>query len=243
MMADPAALLAVAVDEDGLATAPNAHGKLLIDMSTVGPDSSGRVAAAAESNGLSYLRAPVSGNPGVVRAGNLTIVVSGARDAFDSAADLLRDIGPTLFYVGEGERSRVVKLALNLMIGGTSQLLAEAVTLGESYGVDRSDLLEVVAASAIGSPFVRYKKDALANDDYSTTFTTTGLRKDMDLALDCASESGVPLPVTAMVQQLLQACISSGMGNLDFTALLPRLQREAGAIDELPGIGAAAAPH
>lgn len=226
MLADGPAVEAVTLGEDGL-LAGEASG-VLIDMSTISAESSARVAEECERRGVSFLRAPVSGNPSVVAAGNLGIVVSGPRDAFDRLGDMLRDIGPNVFYVGAGEESRVVKLALNVMIGGTAQLLAEALVLAEKYGIDRAAMLEVIGGTAMGSPFVKYKTDALVADDYSSTFSSSLLYKDLALALEAAHEVGAPLPVAAVTQQLVEACIATGMGDADFTALLPRLRREAG---------------
>lgn len=228
MLADSAALSEVMLGPGGLALADIAHGKFLIDMSTVSPESSGQVAAAAAANGIKYLRAPVSGNPSVVRAGNLTIVVSGEQPDCVAMEDLLRDIGPHVFRAGGGETARIVKLALNLMIAGTAELLAECLALAEAHGVDRAKMLQIAGASAIGSPFVKYKTGPLLAGDYTSTFSTRLMRKDLDLILDSAAAGGVPLPVGAVVQQLLQACISTGLGELDFMSLLIRLQREAG---------------
>ena len=203
-------------------------GRTAIDMSTISVTGSARLGERAGDAGVAFLRAPVSGNPSVVRAGNLGIIVSGPRDAYDAHEPLLRDIGPTLFYVGPGEQARVVKLALNLMIGGTSQLIAEALVMAERNDIERATMLEVMGASAIGSPFVRYKTDALIADDYASTFTASGLHKDLALALRCAEDVEVPLPVTALVQDLVQGCIDDGMGDDDMMALLPRLRRLAG---------------
>jgi 3-hydroxyisobutyrate dehydrogenase-like beta-hydroxyacid dehydrogenase len=228
MLADSAALTTLLLGQDGLLAAPAADGRFLIDMSTVSPESSAQVAEVAQERGVRYLRAPVSGNPGVVRAGNLTVVVSGDKGDYAAVDDVLHDIGPNVFHAGDGESARIVKLALNLMVAGTAQLLAECVALAEAHDVQRSTLLEIVAASAVGSPFVKYKVGPLLVDDYSSTFSTRLMRKDLDLILKSAADGGVPLPVTAMVGQLLQACVSTGLGELDFMSLLIRLQREAG---------------
>ncbi|MEU6343419.1 NAD(P)-dependent oxidoreductase [Streptomyces sp. NPDC046977] len=229
MVADSRALADVALAPDaGLVRSASGKGRTLIEMSTVSAEVSGEVAAAAETAGVRYLRAPVSGNPGVVRAGNLTIIASGEDAVFAAAEDLLRDIGPHVFHVGEGEAARIIKLALNLMVAGTAELLAECVALAEGHGVRRDRLLEVVGASAVASPLVKYKIGPLLADDYTSTFSSRLMRKDLDLALDAAAAGGVPLPVTGVVQQLLQACISTGLGDLDFMALLVRLQRESG---------------
>jgi 3-hydroxyisobutyrate dehydrogenase-like beta-hydroxyacid dehydrogenase len=114
------------------------------------------------------------------------------------------------------------------MIAGTVQLMSEALVLGEKSGLDRATLLEVMGASAVGSPFVKYKTAALVANDYTSTFTVALMLKDLGLALEAGASAGVPLPVTALVRQLAQGCVSSGMGELDLMALLPRLEREAG---------------
>jgi 3-hydroxyisobutyrate dehydrogenase-like beta-hydroxyacid dehydrogenase len=226
MLADGSAVEAVTLGENGLLSV-DADGAL-VDMSTIGADSSARVAEECERRGVSFLRAPVSGNPSVIVAGNLGIMVSGPKDAFDRLAATLRDIGPNLFYVGAAEEARIVKLAVNLMIGGTAQLIAEALVLAEKYGIDRAKMLEVIGGSAAGSPFVKYKTDALVADDYTSTFTSSLLFKDLALALEAGHRAAVPLPLTAATQQMVQACMAMGMGDDDFTALLPRLRREAG---------------
>ncbi len=226
MVADPAAVEEVTLGPNGILG--GATGGTLIDMSTISVESSERVAAEAARRGVPFLRAPVSGNAGVVAAGNLGIIVSGPRDVFDQLAPTLRDIGPNLFYVGDREQSRVVKLALNLVIGGTAELIAEALVLSERHGIGRREMLEVMGGSAIGSPFVKYKTEPLIADDYTTTFSARLLAKDLGLALDRAAESGVPLPLTAKTLALVQDCIEQGLGDEDLTVLLPRLRREAG---------------
>jgi 3-hydroxyisobutyrate dehydrogenase-like beta-hydroxyacid dehydrogenase len=231
MVLDDEALRDVTVRDGGLVAGVDGgrgNDRVLVDMSTVSVGASREVAEASERVGVGYLRAPVSGNPSVVEAGNLSIMVSGAEETFTGVEPLLRDIGPNVFLVGTAEEARVLKLALNLMIAGTAELIAEALVLGEASGLNRARMLEVMGASAIGSPFVKYKTAALVADDYSPTFTTAAMYKDLALALDAGNEAGVPLPVTAAVQQLVQACLSSGMAEADLMSLLPRLRREAG---------------
>jgi 3-hydroxyisobutyrate dehydrogenase-like beta-hydroxyacid dehydrogenase len=237
MLADGAAVEAVTLGADGLleglelgragaggATADS----VLVDTSTISVQSSATVADRCERHGVAYLRAPVTGNPSVVAAGNLGIIVSGPRSEFDRLAGVLRDIGPNLFYVGGAEEARIVKLALNLMIAGTAQLISEAVVLAERHGIERGQMLAVMGGSAVGSPFVKYKTDALIADDYTSTFSATLMQKDLRLALDTAASAGVPLPATELTRQLIGQCIADGMGEQDFMALLPRLRREAG---------------
>jgi 3-hydroxyisobutyrate dehydrogenase-like beta-hydroxyacid dehydrogenase len=194
-------------------------GTVLVDLSTVSPTVSASVASIAEAAAVGYVRAPVSGNPSVVRAGNLTLIVSGAENELDDVEPVLRAIGPTIHRVGEGEQARIVKLAINLVIGGLAQLMSEALVLGEASGVSRQALLEVMGSSAAGAPFVKYKTEALLRDDFSATFTTALMEKDLDLVLDAAAEAGVELPVALQLKGLCRAAVDAGYGDDDFMAL------------------------
>jgi 3-hydroxyisobutyrate dehydrogenase-like beta-hydroxyacid dehydrogenase len=223
MVSDDAALEAVTSGPGGVLSAARA-GTVLVDMSTVSVAASTRVAEAAREAAVDYLRAPVSGNPVVVRAGNLTVVVSGPQRAFDATTEILTTIGPNVYYVGGGEEARVVKLALQVMVGGTAELLSEALIIGDAGGVDRAKLLEVMGASAIGSPFVKYKSEPLLRDDYTATFTAAMMKKDVELILDLASASGASLPFTSDLDALLESAIEGGYGELDLMALHLQLQ-------------------
>jgi 3-hydroxyisobutyrate dehydrogenase-like beta-hydroxyacid dehydrogenase len=220
-LADDEALESVA--REALAAAR--PGAVLVDLSTVSPAASARVAELADAAAVGYVRAPVSGNPSVVRAGNLSVIVSGPSDAFAQAEHVIRAIGPTVHHVGEGEEARVVKLAVNLMIAGLAQLMSEALVLGEAAGVSRRALLDVMGNSAVGAPFVKYKTEPLLRDDYSATFTTALLDKDLELVLAAADDAGVALPVAAQLKTLVRATIDAGYGDDDFMALFLNLQR------------------
>jgi 3-hydroxyisobutyrate dehydrogenase-like beta-hydroxyacid dehydrogenase len=223
-LADDEALEAVA----GEVVAAARPGTVLVDLSTVSPAASARVALLAEAASVAYLRTPVSGNPTVVRAGNLSLIVSGAPETFERVAPVLHAIGPTVHYVGDGEQARIVKLAINLMIAGLAQLMSEALVLGEAAGVSREDLLDVMASSAAGAPFVKYKTEALLRDDFSATFTTALMEKDIDLVLDAADEAGVELPVASEMKALLRATIEAGYADQDFMALFLHLRSLSG---------------
>ena len=219
-LANDAALESVAAD----VLAAVRPGAVLVDTSTVSPAASAAVAARAEAASVAYLCAPVSGNPSVVRAGNLTFIVSGAPETLARVEPVLRAIGPTIHHVGDGEQARVVKLAINLMVGGLAELMAEALVLGEAAGVTRQALLEVMGSSAAGAPFVRYKTEPLLREDFSATFTTTLMEKDIDLVLEAADEAGVQLPLAGELKTLLRATVDAGYADYDFMALLLRLR-------------------
>jgi 3-hydroxyisobutyrate dehydrogenase-like beta-hydroxyacid dehydrogenase len=214
-LADDDALEAVA----GHIVAAARPGTVFVDLSTVSPAVSARVAALAQAASVDYLRAPVSGNPSVVRAGNLSFIVSGAADTLVRVDPVLRAIGPTVHHVGDGEQARVVKLAVNLMLAGIAELMGEALVLGEAAGVSRADLLEVMGSSAAGAPFVKYKTEALLRDDFSATFTTALMEKDLDLILDAAGEQGAEVPIARELRELFRAAGEAGYADDDFIAL------------------------
>lgn len=202
-------------------------GTLLVDLSTVSPAASARVAALIDEAELLYLRAPVSGNPSVVQAGNLTFIVSGPREALERAEPTLLTIGRSVHEVGEAEQARVVKLAINLVIGGLAELMAEALVLSEASEVSRAALLETMGDSAAGAPFVKYKTEPLLRDDYSATFTTRLMEKDVDLVLEEAASAGVPLPLAAELKRRIRAAVAAGYGDDDFMALYLNLREHS----------------
>jgi len=199
-------------------------GTVLVDTSTVSPGASARVAALAERASVLYLRAPVSGNPSVVRAGNLAFIVSGPAAALERAEPVLRAIGSSVRQVGNAEQARVVKLAINLIVAGLAQLMSEALVLGEASGVSRAALLETMGNSAVGAPFVKYKTEPLLRDDYSATFTTTLMEKDVELVLEAAEAAGVRLPLAGEIKGILHSAIEAGYGDDDFMALFLHLR-------------------
>ena len=215
-------------DVAGRVIAAARPGTVLVDMSTVSPDASAHIASLADMASVRYLRAPVSGNPSVVRAGNLSFIVSGARETLDDIEAVIRAIGPTIHHVGEGEQARIVKLAINLMIAVLAQVMSEALVLAEASGVSRAALLEVMASSAAGAPFVKYKTEPLLRDDFSATFTTALMEKDIDLVLDAAGEAGVELPLAREMKTHLRAAIDAGYGDDDFIALFLHLRSATG---------------
>ena len=202
-------------------------GTVLVDTSTISPGASARVAALAEQASVLYVRAPVSGNPSVVRAGNLAFIVSGPSAALERAEPVLLAIGPSIHVVGDAEQARIVKLSINLVIAGLAQLMSEALVLAEASGVSRAALLETMGNSAAGAPFVKYKTEPLLRDDYSATFTTNLMEKDLDLVLEAAGAAHVRLPLAGELKTLVRSAIEAGYGDDDFMALFLHLRSEA----------------
>jgi 3-hydroxyisobutyrate dehydrogenase-like beta-hydroxyacid dehydrogenase len=221
-------LLAVTVDQGGVLTVEGAAPSLLIDCSTVSSEASAQVRDAAVRRGCDFLAAPVSGNPKVAAAGELTFAVSGSPDAFQHAEPLLHVLGSGVTYVGAGEIARLVKLCHNVLLGVVAQSLVEVTLLAQKGGTTRAAFLDFLNNSVAGSRFTRYKSPALVNLDLTPTFTMSLMRKDFDIALDAARELEVPMHTAAQVATLISAAIGAGHGEEDFAALILEQARGAG---------------
>jgi 3-hydroxyisobutyrate dehydrogenase len=224
--ADPD-LVEVMVGDGGLLRQETAP-RVVVDSSTVSEETSERIRAAAAERGTAFLAAPVSGNAKVVKAGMLSIAVSGPHDAFETALPLLNQMARSVTYVGEGEVARLVKLAHNIFLGVVTQSLAEVLVLAQRGGVSRSALMAFMNGSVLGSVFSGYKTPAFVNLDLTPTFTTTLLRKDFDLGLAAARQLEVPLPIAAATHHQVQAAIGRGHGDEDFASLLIEQARNSG---------------
>ncbi len=220
MVSGPDDLKEVTMGANGVLSNPDAVPKLLVDSSTVSEEASGEVRAYAAKLGTAMLAAPVSGNAKVVQVGKLSIVASGPKDAFEMAEPYLGVIAIGVSYVGEGELARMVKICHNILLGVVTQSLAEITVLAEKGGVPRHAFLDFINKSVMGSMFTHYKTPAFVNLDMTPTFTPVLLRKDLDLGLSAGENLDVPLPVTTMVRDIVQALIDEGYVDCDFGALL-----------------------
>jgi 3-hydroxyisobutyrate dehydrogenase-like beta-hydroxyacid dehydrogenase len=192
---------------------------VIVDCSTVSAEASARVRAAVNAAGAGFLAAPVSGNPHVVAEGGCCIVASGPAEVFQRVRPYLEQIAKVAVHAGEEEQSRLVKLCHNLYLGMMVQALAEVTSLAEKGGTDRAAFLEFLGGTVVASDWVRKRTDALVRRDWTPTFTTELLRKDFDLGLDAARSLEVPMPVGALVYQLIQSAIGTGLRHEDFLSL------------------------
>lgn len=227
MVSDDSALEAVALGADGI-FANAEQGTPFIDMSTVSPVISAKIAAAAAEAGLPYLRAPVSGSVAVAEQGALVILASGPESAFEQCRPAFETIGGKIFYIGGDEQARYLKLSINIMVDITSMMMGEALAFGESGGLDWRQMIDIIAASAVGAPVIQYKLETLKNRDFAPAFTARQMAKDFDLALSTANAANLPLPITALVRQHWSAMIGSGRGEKDFFAYVEMLEEMAG---------------
>jgi 3-hydroxyisobutyrate dehydrogenase-like beta-hydroxyacid dehydrogenase len=200
---------------------------VIVDCSTVSADASARVREAAAAAGAEFVAAPVSGNPHVVAAGECCIVASAPAQAYDQARPYLEKIAKIVVHAGTGEQARLVKLCHNLYLGMVVQALVEVTTLAEKSGAAPAAFLEFLNGTVVSSDWLRKRTPDLVKRDWTPTFTTELLRKDFDLGLGSARELEVPMPVAALVHQLIQSSIGTGHRDEDFLSLY--VQQAAGA--------------
>ncbi len=231
MISDDAALAEVAVGRAGVLGAVAsgvAEGALYIDMSTVSPEMSDLVAGRAREMGVGYLAAPVSGGVALAESAMLTVLASGAAADFARAEPLFAAMAKKSFHVGEAGEARYIKLALNMMVGMTAAMMGEALVFAERGGAARDVVLDVMGESAIASPLIGYKLDALRRRDFTPTFSTRQMAKDFDLLLAAARGTDTPLPLSAFVRQVWSSMIASGAGEEDFLAYVKTMEALSG---------------
>jgi 3-hydroxyisobutyrate dehydrogenase-like beta-hydroxyacid dehydrogenase len=205
--------------------------QIFVEMSTVSPSISAEVAAALADRGVAYLRAPVSGSTTTAGAGKLTVLASGPKTAFDACLPVFESLSVRQFYVGPAEEARYAKLVLNALVGATSALLGEALTLGQKGHLSIETMLNIIAESAVASPLIAYKRDLLLSRDFDPAFSVSQMMKDFDLILDAARSDHVPMQLTALIRQQYEAAFAEGLADKDFFVLVEQAERLAGLHD------------
>ena len=226
MVTDTAALEAVASGPDGI-LAGIAPGTIYVDMSTVSPEASREIAERVQAQGGRMLDAPVSGSVPQAEAGSLTIMVGGDTAAYAQVEPILRDLG-TPTRIGENGQGLLVKLAINISLGVQMLAFSEGLLLAERGGVDREIAVEEMTASAIGSPMLKARAPLALDLPDEAWFDVLLMQKDLVLALDTARRLQVPLPSTAVADELLTTARARGYGHRDIAALFSMLGELAG---------------
>lgn len=193
---------------------------LLVDMSTVRPETARKVAAAAAERGCRALDAPVSGGDQGARDATLSIMVGGEPDAVAAARPVFEALGTTIEHVGPAGAGQTVKAANQLIIAGTLAVLAEAVVLMEACGVDPEVALRVLGGGMAQSRILERKGPAMIARRFEPGFRVDLHHKDLGIVLATARDQHVAVPVTGLVAQLLASLQASGRGRLDHSALV-----------------------
>jgi len=227
MLADDAALTSVLKGNRGLLSAEIA-GRLLVDMSTISVSGSANIAAAAFEREMGYVRAPVSGSTEFARTARLTILASGSSGDIDRCRPQLDALGNRVIVVGTAEEARVLKLAINLLIGSTAATLAETLVLAELGGIDWNTTIDVIGSSAVASPFVTYKLSKLRARNFRPEFRANQIAKDFGLALACAGDRASALRIANTTMSYWRDMSVAGLGETDLVGCLSLVESLVG---------------
>jgi 3-hydroxyisobutyrate dehydrogenase-like beta-hydroxyacid dehydrogenase len=227
MVATTAALQAVTGGADGV-VAGLRPGTIFIDMSTVSPTVSRTVAAQVAATGAHMLDAPVSGSVTTLEEGRLSIMVAGDRAAYERVLPILQDIGPKVTYVGANGLAAAMKVATNLSLAVQMLAFSEGVLLAEKSGIARETAVEVLLSSVIASPMVKYRGPFVLGLPEEALFDVNMMQKDLLLALEMGRELDVPLPTTAVTNEMLTAARGMGLAEKDFAVVFEVLAQMAG---------------
>ncbi len=220
MVADPPALHAVLEGAEG-AFAGCRPGTLIIDMSTVDPETSRALAAEAKGRGLRYLEAPVTGGLGAAEQGTLLIMAGGTMEDFQAAKPLLETMGKKVLRVGQMGAGAAMKLTTNMIASSISAAMAEAMVFAAKAGLEPFLVAEILADR---SPLIARWAPRILAGEFNPFFPLRLAHKDVHLALATARSLGVPLFALSAVGQLQTAALARGLGDLDQTAMIQVLE-------------------
>jgi 2-hydroxy-3-oxopropionate reductase len=220
----------VVLGEDGVFSTAR-QGLLLIDMSSIRPDTARQIGEEALARGVRFLDAPVSGGEIGAKEATLSIMVGGSADDFEAARPVLESLGRTIVHVGPVGSGQTVKAANQLIVAGVIELVSEAIVLLEAHGVDMEPAIKVLAGGLAGNQILERKAAGMLARRFEPGFRIDLHHKDMQIIQAAARDSGVAIPVTALVAQMLVALRSLDRGSLDHSAILT-------LIEDLSGRGA-----
>src|SRR3984957_11113788 len=227
MVTNAAALAAVTDGPHGLLAGLGA-GKSYIDMSTVSPEASRALAAKVREQGADMIDAPVSGSVITLQQGKLSVMVGGRKETFEKLKPLLLDIGPKVTHVGDNGVALSMKIAVNLSLAVQMQAFSEGVLLAEKSGIARETAVDVLTHSAVASPMIQYRGPFVLQQPEEAWFDVNMMQKDMLLALELGRQLDVPLPTTAVSNELLTAARALGFAKYDFACMFDVLAAMSG---------------
>ncbi|CAA9459656.1 MAG: 2-hydroxy-3-oxopropionate reductase [uncultured Rubrobacteraceae bacterium] len=219
MLPDSPDVEAVVAGEGGLLEGIG-EGSLIVDMSTISPVVARALAGKAREKGASMIDAPVSGGDVGAKDGTLSIMVGGSEEDFERARPLFEVMGKTVTHVGDAGAGQVVKACNQIVVGLTIEAVSEALVLGSKAGVEPSKILDVLSGGLAGNKVMEVKRDKFLDHSFDPGFRVELHHKDLGIALAAGREYGVSLPVTAIVDQMLEALKVRGRGDRDHSAIL-----------------------
>src|ERR1700691_434888 len=227
MVTNSAAITSITEGPDGILAGLSA-GKIFVDISTVSPEASRALAAKVREKGADMVDAPVSGSVITLQQGKLSVMVGGRKETFERVKPLLLDVGPKVTHVGDNGLALVMKIATNLSLVVQMLAFSEGVLLAEKSGISRETAVDVLTHSAIASPMVQYRGPFVLKMPDEAWFNVNMMQKDMLLAMELGRQVDVPLPTTAVANEMLTAARGMGLAEQDFAVMFQVLARMSG---------------
>ncbi|MGI9048153.1 MAG: 2-hydroxy-3-oxopropionate reductase [Rubrobacteraceae bacterium] len=200
------------------------EGALIVDMSTISPVVTRELAEQVEERGASLLDAPVSGGDVGAKQGALSIMVGGSEEDFGRAEPLFDVMGKVATLVGPVGAGQTAKACNQIVVALNIEALSEALVLGSKAGVDPAKILDAISGGLAGSAVMEAKREKMLGHDFDPGFRIESHHKDLGIALAAGREYGVSLPVTAIVDQMLESLKAKGRGDRDHSAVLTLLE-------------------
>jgi len=219
MLSDDKAVKSVYNETDGLLSGSKT-GTLMIDMSTVAPDTSRYLSALCKTKQVSFLDAPVSGSVQPAKEGKLIILVGGEAQDFEKAKPILDVLGKLALYLGTAGAGSSAKLAINYLLGINIQALAETVLFAEQNGISKENMLTIINEGACGNGIIKLKTPAVLNDNFSPAFALKYIVKDLKLA----KGAGLNSPLSDPLLNTFEAAAADGLGEEDLMAVIKYLK-------------------
>jgi 3-hydroxyisobutyrate dehydrogenase-like beta-hydroxyacid dehydrogenase len=204
------------------------QGSIVADCSTISPDASREIGGEFGRKGVHFLDAPCTGSTPGATNGTLTFMIGGDQAVFDRAKPWFEPMGKLFYYCGGPGMGLQAKLTQNLLLANIMQAFSEGIVLATKAGVEPGLMLQILDNSAAKSGLISYKAPFVLRRDFGANFSTKWMHKDIGLALDSGRALDVPLPVTALTQQMLRAAISKGYGDQDFCSIVRTEEEWAG---------------
>jgi 3-hydroxyisobutyrate dehydrogenase-like beta-hydroxyacid dehydrogenase len=226
-VSDDAAVDDVLLGPDGVLASAQ-QGAVVVNMSTVAPETAQRHARESATRGVALLDAPVSGSTKAAEDGALVIMVGGEQARFEALRDLFGQLGKAAYYLGESGSGAMMKLVVNTMLGGLMEVMSESLALGQKAGLPPALMVDIIANTSSGAPLVKARGPQMVENRFPSAFPLRLMSKDFSLIMSAARRLGVPMPAIAVAAEMSEARNNRGQEE-DFSAVF-------GLIKKLPGL-------
>ena len=221
---DADAVNQVLFGQDGLVAGKQAD-MTVADMSTINPSAAKEISKKLHDEGIKSLEIPVMGGPNVAIDGNLVLMASGDKEAFEELKEVFNTIASKTFFLGKSGSAHSIKLAMNLQISLLALSLAEGITLTRKAGFDPEKFLEILNSTYFSTGMSQNKAFKMIKGEYQPTFTLKNMKKDLDTIIASAKDFDAKLPIAERANEIYKQALDAGFGEIDYTGILAYIKK------------------